>query len=420
MRRTGLVGRLTWTTSLLALVAACGDGPVAVKPPVTLAVAEVEVSPGTHVLRAGEVYRFTARPRAADGSVLSQPVEWVSSDEQVARVDGSGVVTARASGSVVISARSGGRTGRASLTVEVAPDTVATVSITPASPMSVGIGGTLQLAATARAADGTLFTGRAVEWLSSDSLVARVSPAGVVEGRAEGTAVVSARVEGKVAYASVAVVFSRSPAVPVASVHVEAPRGRVEPGETMQLTATVRAADGRALERAVVWSSESPAIATVDASGRVTGRANGWVRITGSVEGKSGSVVVQVAKWTTQALLEMDGGALPGTFSIQPSATLGAYDFRVSEGLLRTIEGVGQGYFELALHGWFLPKSGLGTQATYAVQGSYQRDLLTGVTTFYPAGAEPFTGVTQADGKLLLTPRFPGSTAVTKLVFAAR
>jgi uncharacterized protein YjdB len=405
----------------LLVLAACGDGPTAVKPPVvTPAVAEVEVSPGTHVLRAGEVYRFTARPRAADGSLLSQPVEWLSSDEQVAAVDGSGTVTARASGSVVISARSGGRTGRAALTVEVAPDTVATVSITPASPMTVGIGGTLQLTALARAANGALLTGRAVEWVSSDTLVARVSPAGVVEGRAEGTAVVSARVEGKVAYASVAVVFSQSPAVPVASVHVEAPRGRVEPGETMQLTATVRAADGRALERAVVWSSESPAIATVDASGRVTGRANGWVRITASVEGKSGSIVVQVAKWTTQALLGMNDAALPGTFSVQPSATLGAYDFQVGEGLLRTIEGVGQGYFEVLLHGWFLPKDGLGTQATYTVQGSYQRDLLTGVLTFYPAGAAPFTGVTQADGTLVLTPRFPGSTAVTKLVFAAR
>jgi hypothetical protein len=207
MWRMGLVGAL--------VLMGCGDGPVAVEQ--ARPVARVEVSPGTHVLRAGEVYH-------ADGSLLSEPVEWQSSDAQVAEVDGGGVVTARSGGSVMISARSGGRSGSTSLTVEVPPAPVAQVSIYPASPLSVGIGGTLQLAATASAADGTVLTGRAVEWTSSDSLVARISPAGVVEGRAEGTAVVSARVEGKVAYASVAVVFSRSPSEPVALVHVEAPR----------------------------------------------------------------------------------------------------------------------------------------------------------------------------------------------------
>jgi uncharacterized protein YjdB len=417
--RRGLAAILTWRAPLLALAlaAACGDGPTGVE---TTPVARVEVSPGTYALRAGEVYRFAASPRGADGSILSEPVEWLSSDEHVARVDGSGVVTAHSSGHAVISARSGGRTGRASVTVEAAPAPVASVAITPASPMSLGVGAALQLAAVARGADGALLTGRAVEWTSSDTLVAWVSPAGVAEGRAEGSAVVTARVEGVAANAAVVVTFSRSPSVPVALVHVEAPRGRVEPGETMQLTATVRAANGSALEREVVWSSENPAIATVDASGRVTGRADGWVRITASAGGKSGWILVQVATWTRQALVEMGDGGLPGTFTIQPSATLGGYDFRVGEGMLRTIDGVGQGYFEIALHGWFLPTGGLGTQATYTVMGSYQRDVVTGTLTFYPAGAEPFGGVTQADGTLALTPRFPGSTAVTRLVFAAR
>lgn len=403
----------------LALAAACGDSPVGVAP-VTTPVARVEVSPGTHALRAGEVYRFTASPLGADGSLVSGPVEWLSSDEQVAGVDGSGVVTARSSGHAVISARSGGRTGHASVTVEAAPAPVATVSITPASPMSVGIGATLQLTAVVRAADGAVLAGRGVEWLSSDTLVARVSQAGVAEGRAEGTVVVTARAEGKVAHAAVVVTFSRSPEVPVASVQVEAPRGRVEPGESMQLTATVRAANGGALERAVEWSSENPAVAVVDASGRVTGRADGWVRITASTGGKSGSLLVQVAKWTVQALVGVGDGGLPGTFTIQPGASTGGYDFRVGEGMLRTIDGVGQGHFEIALHGWMMPAGGIATQATYTIMGSYQRDPVTGTLTFYRAGAEPFTGVAQADGTLVLTPRFPGSTGVTRLVFAAR
>ncbi len=420
-----IAARLRWPASLvaLALAAACGDGPVAVTPGTTAnTVARVEVSPGTHLLQAGEVYRFTAKPLAADGSLVSQAVEWQSSDAQVAEVDGSGMVTARAGGSVVISARSGGRTGQATLTVQATPlpAAVAQVAIFPGSPMSVGIGGTLQLGTTVSAADGTVLTGRAVEWAVSDTLVARISQAGLVEGRAEGTAVVTARVEGKSAYASVAVVFSRSPNEPVALVHVEAPRGRIDPGETMQLTATVRAADGRALEREVQWSSEAPGVASVDAAGRVTGHRTGWTRITATVDGKPGSVVVQVAAWTTQALLRMDDAALPGTFSIQATATLGAYDFRVSEGVLRTLEGPGQGTFEIALNGWFMPKSGVGTQTAYTVQGSYQHDLLTGERTFYPTGGAPFTSVKQADGTLLVTVRFPGSAAATRLLFAGQ
>ncbi|MBD0319839.1 MAG: Ig-like domain-containing protein, partial [Gemmatimonadetes bacterium] len=298
----------------LALAAGCGDGPVE-SAPQTAEVARVEVSPGTHTLRSGEVYHFTASPRAANGTALQERVEWLTSDERVAGVDVNGTVSARSPGSVVITARSGGRMGSAALTVEAAPAAVASVEITPASPLTVGVGGTRQLAALVRAADGSVIAGRAVEWLSSDTLVARVSPAGLAEGRAEGQAVISARVEGRTAQASLVVAFSQSPNVPVGSVEVQAPKGRVEPGESMQLVAIVRAPSGPALERAVEWSSDNPAVATVGADGRVTGHATGWARIRASAGGKQGYLEVQVARWTTQELLAMDGRALPGSFT---------------------------------------------------------------------------------------------------------
>lgn len=405
----------------LALAAGCGDGPVASEP-TKVQVAEVEVSPGTHTLRSGEVYHFTARPRAADGTALQERVEWLSSDEQVAGVDVNGTVSARSPGTVVISARSGGRTGRASLTVQAVP-VVASVEITPASPLTVGVGGTRQLAAVVRAADGSVITGRAVEWLSSDTLVARVSAAGLAEGRAEGQAVISARVDGMTAQASLVVAFSQSPDVPVGSVEVQAPKGRVEPGESMQLLAIVRAPSGPALERAVEWSTDNPAVATVDAAGRLTGHATGWVRIKASAGGKHGYLEVQVARWTRQELLAMDGRALPGSFTTHvPSAdgTTQTVQWRVDAGLLRTLDGVGMGHFELLLAGWFTPSTGVGTQASYQIIGSFQRDPSNGGITFYPAGGDPFTGVLQADGKLVIGLRIRGSTAPTELVFAGR
>lgn len=89
-------------------------------------VASVIVTPTALALDPGASQTITAEPRAPDGRTLEgRPVEWVSSDASVARVDGSGEVTAVGAGEATVTATVGSESG--SVRVTVAPDTRVTL-----------------------------------------------------------------------------------------------------------------------------------------------------------------------------------------------------------------------------------------------------------------------------------------------------
>jgi hypothetical protein len=86
---------------------------------------------------------------------------------------------------------------------------------------------------------------------------------------------------------------------PVGSVEVTPNPAAVSVGGTVQLKATVTAANGTVLTgRSVAWSSSNTALATVDQTGKVTGVApttlGTAVVITATAEGKSGTAEVHV------------------------------------------------------------------------------------------------------------------------------
>ena len=93
--------------------------------------------------------------------------------------------------------------------------------------------------------------------------------------------------------ASVTVVCAPTP---VATVVVSPSAPSVQAGLTVQLTATPQDANGNPLTgRTVTWASGTPAVATVDANGLVTGvAAGGPVTITATSEGRSGTAAVTV------------------------------------------------------------------------------------------------------------------------------
>ncbi|HEX7337238.1 MAG TPA: Ig-like domain-containing protein, partial [Gemmatimonadales bacterium] len=85
------------------------------------------------------------------------------------------------------------------------------------------------------------------------------------------------------------------PNPPVASVTVAPSAWIISPGATIQLTATANDASGATLEdRTITWYSSNDALATVSATGLVTGVAEGDVTIRARSEGKSGSAAVTV------------------------------------------------------------------------------------------------------------------------------
>ena len=267
------------------------DTATAVVSPVVVPVAAVVVAPATANVMVDSAVQLVAIPVDSAGTALGgRAVTWTSGAAGVATVDGSGLVTGRAAGFAAITATCEGKSGSAAVTVAAPPPAaVASVSVSPASA-SVSVGQTVQLAATPKDANGNPLTGRTVTWSSGNSGVATVSASGIVTGVSPGAATITAASEGKSGTAAVTV-----SSVPVASVAVSPTSASVSVGQTEQLAATPKDANGNPLTgRTVTWSSGNTAVATVSASGLVTGVSAGAATITAASEGQSGSAAITV------------------------------------------------------------------------------------------------------------------------------
>ena len=248
----------------------------------------VRLDPTTRDLLVGQTVQLVAAPLDAQGAVLpGRPITFTTSNSSVATVSGTGLVTALASGSTIITAASEGKTAVATITVSAVP--VATVVVTP-SATPVVVGQTTQLAAEARDASGQVLVGRPISWSTNAAGVATVSSTGLVTAVAPGVATITAASEGKTGTATVTV----SPK-PVSSVIVSPGQASVIVGATTQLSAQVTDDQGNVLAgRPITFTSGSPAVATVNSAGLVTGVAVGTATITVTSEGKTGTASITV------------------------------------------------------------------------------------------------------------------------------
>ena len=131
-----------------------------------------------------------------------------------------------------------------------------------------------------------------VVWSSSNPAVATVNAAQITALSA-GATQIAATSEGASAQATLTV--TPAPAVAVAAVSVSIAASTVPVGQSTQATATTRDANGAVLTgRALAWTSNNDAIATVSASGLVTTVATGSAAITATSEGRSGSASITV------------------------------------------------------------------------------------------------------------------------------
>ncbi len=267
-----LTGRvITWQSSTSAIASVNGSGLVTgVGPggPVTMTatsegqsgtatvnvslapVASVTVSPSAANIAITGTVQLTATPLDANGNPLTgRAISWSSSNNNIATVNGSGLVTGVTAGSVTITATSEGQSGTAVL------------------------------------------TGRTVTWASNNTTVATVNSSGLVTTKVAGSATITATSEGQSGTAAMTVT-----PVPVASVTVTPATAGVAVGSTVQLTATPKDANGTPLTgRVVTWQSSNNAIASVNGSGLVSGvAAGGPVTITATSEGHSGTAAVTV------------------------------------------------------------------------------------------------------------------------------
>jgi uncharacterized protein YjdB len=278
-------------------------------------VASVTVAPASASLTDGQTVQLTATPRDANGNPLvGRSITWSSSNPTAASVNGTGLVTGVVAGSATITATSEGQSGTAAITVTHVP--VASVTVTPASA-SLNDGQTVQLTATPRDANGAPLSGRAVTWSSNNTSVATVNGSGLVTGVTAGSATITATSEGQSGTSAITVV---RPAV--TSVTVAPPTASVPVGQTVQLTATPKDANGGPLTgRVVTWSSGNTSVATVNGSGLVTGVVAGSATITATSEGQSGTSAITVTPPSASVVLAGAGDIADCTTG-EPTAAL--------------------------------------------------------------------------------------------------
>jgi len=171
------------------------------------------------------------------------------------------------------------------------PADVAIVEVSP-EQASIIPGETVQLEATVFDWDDNVID-VPVRWVSSNPEVAAVDEDGLVTGVAVGAAIIRATAGTKSAISDVSVI-----AIPVETVTIEAEGGArgVRVGETLQLHAEARDADGNLITDALVqWYTSDAKVATVDRNGVVTGRGPGnGVAIDAWIGGVKASISLNV------------------------------------------------------------------------------------------------------------------------------
>ncbi len=170
------------------------------------------------------------------------------------------------------------------------PPRATTITVAPAAVTLVALANTVQLSAEVRDQNGAAMAGATVAWQSAAVGVATVDATGLVTATGNGTATITATAGGASGSAAVTV------AQEVTRIEVSPTGVKVSAGDTIRVTAEAWDANGFAVpDGEFAWASSDTAVATVDASGLVSGIVEGVVSITATRDGAHGEVLMTVA-----------------------------------------------------------------------------------------------------------------------------
>jgi len=255
-------------------------------------IASISVTPDDLTLGIGIGQQYTATAVYSDGSTqdLTSGVTWSSSATSVATINGSGLLTTAGAGTSTITATVGSLTDTTTLTVVAAH--LISIAVSP-SPVSLAKGTAQQFAATGSFDDGSTQLLTSVTWSSGNAAVASVNAAsGTATAVGTGSTTVTATSGSVSGSASVTVTGATLVSLAVTPVNSTMPSGT-----TKQMTATGTFSDSSTqdITGSAVWSSSTPAAATVNNQGLVTSIANGSTTIAASLGSVSGSTSLTVS-----------------------------------------------------------------------------------------------------------------------------
>lgn len=293
--RTGPACTVAVPIVALAVIFACGgdDETAPTEPPEPPVATSISISPASADFSSfGETLQLTAAVLDQNGqSMAGVSVGWTISDNSVATVSGSGLVTAVQNGSATVTATSGSAAGTAAVTVA---QRAARVDVSPDAHTLSAIGDSVQLAAAPFDANDNAVEDATVTWSSEDDAVATVDDNGLVTAAGNGTANITAQAGAAAGAAAVTVsqVIVEMDVVPSATTLFSL-------GDTIRLVATGVDANGHhGSALAVTWMSEDDAVATVDSTGLVTAVRTGSTDVfatTGELRDSAGVTVAQLA-----------------------------------------------------------------------------------------------------------------------------
>lgn len=243
----------------------------------------LQVSPLTVSVPAGLTRQLTAQGTFSDGSTrdVTASVTWASDAQSFAMVSNAlgsqGLLTALAQGTSNVTATAGAAS--AALVVTVTPPVLQRLDVTAPSA-SLAVGRTQQLTATGVYSDGSTqnLTSTAT-WTPSTGPVLRVSSAGVMTAVGVGTTNATATVGLVSGSSSLSVTPAVLDAITIAPVNPS-----LGLGQSVTLVATGRWSDNTTTTlTGVTWTSETPAVATIDANGLVASVTEGTSLVTAAV-----------------------------------------------------------------------------------------------------------------------------------------
>ena len=164
----------------------------------------VQVTASTKEAEVGQEVKLKVVATDASGKVISEkPSSYFAGPFDIAAVDEDGNLKLFGTGAVVVGAIVGGTPGLTTLMVK-APGIKSIELSSPKSPIAAG--GSAQIEAVTRMANGNPRTGVSINWTSSNSQVAIVDAGGVVTAVGPGTAVITATSGSASANTSISVV----------------------------------------------------------------------------------------------------------------------------------------------------------------------------------------------------------------------
>ncbi|MBY0488467.1 MAG: Ig-like domain-containing protein [Gemmatimonadaceae bacterium] len=258
--------------------------------------ASVTLTPATITLRRGNARQLTAVAKNAQQVVIAgRTFRWASSNSSIVSVDQNGNVTALSTGTAVVSAEADQQTGSATITVTEVP--IGSCSLSPASQkltVTASTQPTLVLRDTANNVIPSL--NRQMNWSSSNQVSALVSQTGLVTAVKAGTATITAASVEYPAVSCTATVETVDARIVSA---VISPRpSTLRLSIPRQFSVTLSDSVGGAIPpgRVVNWTSVTPSVATVSATGLVTGLQLGNARIAVNAEGAVDTVSFTITK----------------------------------------------------------------------------------------------------------------------------